>query len=293
MPLSRTFAGSPRAPQIITTTIFAGGGPTATSSSSSGSVPIPIGAIIGGLLGGVFLALAAIGGWIWWGKLIERKRRKEVTYLTPTYFSQSLTLRMARPQPRLRSALKKDGPSTTSVNASKHSLPRTHPMASSQKSVSFAPVPSSRSSEESVLPQTPSPGDSSDVYNNGDKGKQTPRKAPATSPSPGPTRPRTPPLPRGSLRSPSSLRGQNMERAYVPSRPSPLSHATHPPSSTRGRRAIVHPVVDARPASQGLQPTLLKAPSQYSQEGTASEVDPMLRPHDARLYGHRQNDEPS
>ncbi|KAF8584103.1 hypothetical protein K439DRAFT_1633846 [Ramaria rubella] len=69
----------PRGPDLFTTTtIFAPGAPTAASSGASRSPPLPVGPIVGGLLGGVCLALAAVGGWIWWGKAIEKRARKEV-----------------------------------------------------------------------------------------------------------------------------------------------------------------------------------------------------------------------
>lgn len=63
------------APTLRTTTIFPGGTslPIATVHHSQ----IPIAPIVGGAVGGVVLAVAAVIGWVWWGKCIERDQRKE------------------------------------------------------------------------------------------------------------------------------------------------------------------------------------------------------------------------
>lgn len=61
---------------VSTTTVFSSPTiitlPEQTSSSS-----IPIGPIVGGVLGGVFLAVAAVVVWHWWGRSIKRKEDKE------------------------------------------------------------------------------------------------------------------------------------------------------------------------------------------------------------------------
>ncbi|EIM82596.1 uncharacterized protein STEHIDRAFT_161124 [Stereum hirsutum FP-91666 SS1] len=76
---------SPEELNIVTTTIYSGGAsPTpslTTESSSSSSQPsVPLAPIIGGVLGGVCLALIVVLGWSWWGSCIQRKeeeKRKE------------------------------------------------------------------------------------------------------------------------------------------------------------------------------------------------------------------------
>ena len=179
----------------------------------------------------------------------------------------------------------------------------------SQKSVSFAPVPSTTTSEDSDSRNTPSPA-AEDME---DKGKKTPRIAineqGTASSTTGGTWPRhSPPPPRSALRPPSSLRGQSTDRAYVPARPSPLARAT--------LTSEAHPVVDTPPppplppppsVQQDFAPPRqlsmldpanrssdVSAPSEYSQEGTASDVEPpvrMLRAPDGRLYSHRESEE--
>ena len=178
----------------------------------------------------------------------------------------------------------------------------------SQKSVSFALVPSTTTSEDSDSRNTPSPA-AEDME---DKGKKTPRaihEQSAASSTTGGTWPRhSPPPPRSALRPPSSLRGQSTDRAYVPARPSPLARAT--------LTSDAHPVVDAPlppplPPPPSVQQDLapprqlsmldpanrssdISAPSEYSQEGTASDVEPpvrMLRAPDGRLYPHRETEE--
>jgi len=275
----------PRAPSpdVLTTTVFAGGAPTATQSAPpSSAAPLPIGAIVGGLIAGVVLALAAVGGWIWWGRSLEKQKRKK--------------------QPRTRSAMKRGGNGSQSANTSKHSLPRTrpttNPMATvSQKSVTFAPSP--RTSEDSDPPKTPSPTAEPDVQNAG-KGKQTPRAPP----------------PRSTLRPPPGPRIQSAERAYAPARPSPLAHASHPPPATRppNVRPAYQPEALAPPPAHPLPParqmthvsadrssgvsSAVSAPSEYSQDGTASEGgDPFYKTGHAhgvaegRLYAHQESEE--
>ncbi|CCM06095.1 uncharacterized protein FIBRA_08342 [Fibroporia radiculosa] len=71
-----SFSSSPR---IITTTIYSGTplptGSTAAGSSSKSSVPVA--AIAGGTAGGVFLAVAIVVIWTWWGRCIKRQRDRD------------------------------------------------------------------------------------------------------------------------------------------------------------------------------------------------------------------------
>ena len=61
---------------IVTTTLWDGPTGSVTSISHSGTT-IPVGAIVGGTLGGAFLAILAVTFWMIWGRSIERKQRKE------------------------------------------------------------------------------------------------------------------------------------------------------------------------------------------------------------------------
>jgi hypothetical protein len=212
--------------------------------------------------------------------------------------------------------MKQRGRGPPSANASKHSLPgsrpATNPMAAaSQKSVTFAPSP--RTSEDSEPPKTPSPTTEPEVQTE-DKGKQIPRTTRETG------APRGPP-PRSALRPPSGQRIQSAERAYAPSRPSPLAHASspspppfaRPPNARLAHQAEVH----SPPAPHPLPPpsrqltnlsadrssavsSAISAPSEYSQDGTASEgaEPPFKMAHlhggaDARLYPHQEEPEAS
>lgn len=82
---------SPEELNIVTTTIYSGGasptpGLTTESSSSSSQPSVPLAPIIGGVLGGVCLALIVVLGWSWWGSCIERKeeeKRKEEVSTSP------------------------------------------------------------------------------------------------------------------------------------------------------------------------------------------------------------------
>jgi hypothetical protein len=52
--------------------------PTApTFPSNLSHQPIPIAAIVGGIIGGASLAVLVTTGWICWGKSLERQRLKE------------------------------------------------------------------------------------------------------------------------------------------------------------------------------------------------------------------------
>lgn len=70
--------------QIVTLTVYSSG--TSTPSdlpdlSGGGGTSVPIAAIVGGVVGGVALAIFLVIIWNQWGRVIkrtERKRRKEV-----------------------------------------------------------------------------------------------------------------------------------------------------------------------------------------------------------------------
>jgi protein-S-isoprenylcysteine O-methyltransferase Ste14 len=83
------------AAQIVTLTVFSSGSPTqsglpALSGGGGSSVPIP--AIVGGVVGGVALAVLLVIVWKHWGRVIkrtERQRRKEVVrsaFCSPSSF---------------------------------------------------------------------------------------------------------------------------------------------------------------------------------------------------------------
>lgn len=62
---------------IVTTTVFVDS-TTAPAAPGSGT-KIPVGAIVGGFVGGVVIAVLAVVGWIWWGRSIKKKTSKEVS----------------------------------------------------------------------------------------------------------------------------------------------------------------------------------------------------------------------
>ncbi|KAF8610506.1 hypothetical protein BDV93DRAFT_601505 [Ceratobasidium sp. AG-I] len=69
----------PREPQVsvVTQTIYA----SSTSTSTGLPLPadnssIPLGPIVGGIAGGVFLVLLAVGGWMWWGSRMRAAKAK-------------------------------------------------------------------------------------------------------------------------------------------------------------------------------------------------------------------------
>ncbi|THH27629.1 hypothetical protein EUX98_g6556 [Antrodiella citrinella] len=70
-----TIVGDILAIQLSTTTFFPNG--TALPVAPSQHSPIPIGSIVGGTIGGIVLAFVLVFGWIWWGRNIERGKRKE------------------------------------------------------------------------------------------------------------------------------------------------------------------------------------------------------------------------
>lgn len=66
-------------PPVITTTVFTGAplptGPVADAPKQK--TPVPVGAIAGGVAGGVFLAIAAVLIWTWWGRCIKRQKANQ------------------------------------------------------------------------------------------------------------------------------------------------------------------------------------------------------------------------
>lgn len=59
----------PREPQVsvVTHTIYASRTSTATSLPVTEDVPIPVGPIVGGIIGGVLIVFLVVGAWWWWG----------------------------------------------------------------------------------------------------------------------------------------------------------------------------------------------------------------------------------
>lgn len=52
--------------------------------------PIPIAAIVGGIIGGASLAVLVTTGWICWGKSLERQRLKECLEIVSSSNTQTL-----------------------------------------------------------------------------------------------------------------------------------------------------------------------------------------------------------
>lgn len=70
------------AAQIVTLTVYSSGSPqTALPAPSDGGPSVPVAPIVGGVVGGVTLAVLLVIVWNYWGRTIkrtERKRRKEM-----------------------------------------------------------------------------------------------------------------------------------------------------------------------------------------------------------------------
>ncbi|CAE6418473.1 hypothetical protein RSOLAG1IB_00943 [Rhizoctonia solani AG-1 IB] len=62
----------PRVPQVsvVTQTITASSTSTSTSLPQA-STPVPIGSMVGGIVGGMLIVLVAVGAWWWWGSLLN------------------------------------------------------------------------------------------------------------------------------------------------------------------------------------------------------------------------------
>ncbi|CAL1703843.1 unnamed protein product [Somion occarium] len=62
---------------VSTTTIFPSTSPTTTLVFGEPPAPVPIGAIVGGTIAGVVLAVGVVVTWVWWGRCIKREKHKE------------------------------------------------------------------------------------------------------------------------------------------------------------------------------------------------------------------------
>ncbi|KAI0075805.1 hypothetical protein K474DRAFT_1355595 [Panus rudis PR-1116 ss-1] len=138
---------------IITTTIFPDGTPTTTLVFGTPPAPVPVGAIAGGTVAGVLLAVSAVVGWVWWGKCIKRQKAKEKRELLKALEVRENTRRNAS------SALSTPtGPSPTSTIGKKdrtikfisEKAPPVPPIPDS-----FKPVPTAASSPPQTKPANP------------------------------------------------------------------------------------------------------------------------------------------
>lgn len=68
----------PRAPQVsvVTKTIYASSTAISTSPPQPENVPIPLGPIVGGIIGGMLIVLVAVGGWWCWGSRLRSSNAK-------------------------------------------------------------------------------------------------------------------------------------------------------------------------------------------------------------------------
>ncbi|KAL5636104.1 hypothetical protein ACGC1H_004799 [Rhizoctonia solani] len=68
----------PRAPQVsvVTRTIYASNTAATTNSPQPEDVSVPIGPIVGGIVGGMLIVLVAVGGWWWWGSRLRVSNAK-------------------------------------------------------------------------------------------------------------------------------------------------------------------------------------------------------------------------
>ncbi|KAJ1310384.1 hypothetical protein OPQ81_007122 [Rhizoctonia solani] len=84
----------PRAPQVsvVTQTVYASSTATATSPPQVEDVPIPLGAIVGGIIGGMLIVLVALGGWWCWGSSLRASKAK----VTKARRAQNLTAARTR-----------------------------------------------------------------------------------------------------------------------------------------------------------------------------------------------------
>lgn len=75
--------------EVVTLTVTSGSStPTSQPSSGGGSSSVPIAAIVGGVAGGVTLAVLVVLVWKYWGLVIkrdERQRRKEAVRVLVSY----------------------------------------------------------------------------------------------------------------------------------------------------------------------------------------------------------------
>jgi hypothetical protein len=78
MPLIKPSSTGPfplQAAQVVTTTIFSPSPTVESGRHSSSSVPVP--AIVGGVIGGVVLAIVVTLIWLFWGRQIQKTKRKQ------------------------------------------------------------------------------------------------------------------------------------------------------------------------------------------------------------------------
>ncbi|KAF5358158.1 hypothetical protein D9756_001797 [Leucocoprinus leucothites] len=82
--------------RVVTTTVFSIG-PTATSALSARShSSVPVGAIVGGVIGGAALAVLVTVTWIYWGKQIKKTKRMQQEELDKSRRTRYNTLQNAR-----------------------------------------------------------------------------------------------------------------------------------------------------------------------------------------------------
>ncbi|GJJ12294.1 hypothetical protein Clacol_006535 [Clathrus columnatus] len=221
---------SARLLDVSTTTVFVDAGPTVTANASSSS-KVPVGAIVGGLLGGAAIALLAVGGWIWWGKVIERKARRDREHhraSTPSSLKREGGSRHAS------GSLNGKYPNgRESARTSKRSLQQgVHPLlaaaTASQKSVTFA-------DDEVTSTHTPAVNrDGSEVkisISIAERDKLSDKEKDSEKPT------SADPIRGFSIRGPSptpppTRRSHSSERGYVPTRRSPLGQSFPSPSSS-------------------------------------------------------------
>lgn len=61
--------------QLLTTTVYTY--PTTNPGPQKSGVPVPVPAIVGGVIAGILLALILTAGWVCWGKSIKRTAAKQ------------------------------------------------------------------------------------------------------------------------------------------------------------------------------------------------------------------------
>jgi uncharacterized protein (DUF2062 family) len=63
--------------QVVTTTIFSANPSSTFDASPQSSTSVPVPAIVGGIVGGAFIAVLATVVWIFWGKKIKKDRQRQ------------------------------------------------------------------------------------------------------------------------------------------------------------------------------------------------------------------------
>lgn len=72
-------------PSVVTKTVFSGPSQTQASSGQSKSTAVPVLPIVVGVLSGVLLVCAVVGGWIWWGRKLKAEQRAIVSLYMTSY----------------------------------------------------------------------------------------------------------------------------------------------------------------------------------------------------------------